>query len=234
MKIHDTFPLAKVGYASWLECSYHQPTQHKPGTIPPSNFSLSLVFQSLPSRVYPSLWQWKCKFLGFMHLKANWEISTTSYTYTNTIQASSNYNICQYIQYDPQISHFWKISQKIMLSPFHTSAFPSQDSTKNPSEFPCYTGMPVSLAEFGRCYCLRFDAKVRWSHGGGTHFPWAVSSIYPKDSAGMTQGWDVLVLKMTPGFRGSGYLGYGIYVHLHLVNGELRFLLTPQHLGPSG
>ena len=94
-----------------------------------------------------------------------------------------------------------------MLSPFYTSAFPSQDSTKNPSEFPCYTGMPVSLAEFGRCYCLRFDAKVRWSHGGGTHFPWAVSSIHPKDSAGMTQGWGVLVLKMTPVCEGVRILG---------------------------
>ena len=52
---------------------------------------------------------------------------------------------------------------------------------------------------------LRCEASmVTWVF---TQFPWAVSSIYPKDPAGMTQGWGVLVLKMTPVCEGVRILG---------------------------
>lgn len=134
------------------------------------------------------------------------------------------YNIIHVYKYDTSIfelqhlpiypiwsQNFWlpeHFSKKnSVFTILHLSFSKTRNSTKTPSEFPCCMGMPVSLAEFGRCYCLRFDAKVRWSHGGRTHFPWAVSSIYPKDSAGMTQGWGVLVLKMTPVCEGVRILG---------------------------
>ena len=111
-----------------------------------------------------------------------------------------------------------------MFSPFYTSAFQkSGTQPKTSSEFPCYTGMPVSLVEFGRCYCLRFDG---WFDG-------QMGRWHPKDSAGMTQGWGVLVLKMTPVFEGVRILGVWYICSPTFGSwGVTVFVDTPNTWGP--